>query len=117
MEFAQDISMIISSLKIYPGSVGRKDVLDIFRSLDWSLRETPGCLESSYSSGRRGDSEYFVQIALWRSEADLARFIRSSLFGRVMTAMELSKAPPEIRFHEIEHTRGMEYIESLREVV
>jgi hypothetical protein len=28
--------------------------------------------------------------------------------------MELSKAPPELRFHEILHTRGMEYIEELR---
>jgi len=108
--------MIISSLKIYPGPDVRKDVLDIFRSLEWSMKETAGCLESSYSTGRRGDSEYFAQIALWRSEADLARFIRSSPFDRVMTAMELSKVPPEIRFHEIEHTRGMEYIESLRAV-
>jgi heme-degrading monooxygenase HmoA len=108
--------MIISTLKVYPGSEGRKDVLDIFRSLDWSLKETPGVLDSSYSTGRRGDSEYLVQIALWRSEADLARFIRSSLFNRLMTVMELSKAPPEIRFHDISHTRGMEYIESLRAV-
>jgi quinol monooxygenase YgiN len=109
--------MILSSLKVYPGSDGRKDVLDILRSLEWSLKTTPGCLESSYSTGRRGDSEYIVMIALWQSEADLARFIRSGPFDRVMTVMELSKSPPEIRFHEIGHTRGMEYIESVRSAV
>jgi len=108
--------MIISSLKIYPGPDDRKDILDILRFLEWSLKETPGCLESSFSHGRRGDFGYFVQIALWRSEADLDRYLRSSSFDRALAAMELSEAPPEVRFHEIQRTRGMEYIESIRAV-
>jgi len=108
--------VIISSVKISPGPDNRKGVLDIFRSVDWSLKEAPGCIESSYTGGRNGDSEFLVQIALWRSEADLARFIRSVSFDRLLAAMELSKAPPEVRFHEIGNTRGMEYVESLRAV-
>lgn len=108
--------MIISSLKIYPGPDDRKDVLAIFRSLEWSLKETPGCLDTSCSCGRGGDTEYFVQVTLWRSDADLARYIRSGSFDRLLAAMELSKAPPEVRFHEISGTRGMEYIESVRAV-
>lgn len=106
--------MIISSVKIHPGTENRKSVLDVFRSVDWSLKEATGCIESSYTGGRNGDSEYLVQIALWRSEADLARYIRSGTFTRVLAAMELSKSPPEIRFHEINRTRGMDYIEELR---
>ena len=108
--------MIISTLKIYPGSGHRKDILDILRSMEWSLRGTPGCLEFSYSNCRKDDSEYFVQVALWRSEADLTRYIRSGSFDRMLAAMELSEAPPEVRIHEIQRTRGMEYIESLRAV-
>lgn len=108
--------MIISFVKIYPGPDNRKGVLDIFRSVDWSLKEAPGCIESSHTRGRDGDFESLVQIALWRSEADLARFIRSVSFDRVLAAMELSRSPPEVRFHEIGNTWGMEYIESLRAV-
>jgi heme-degrading monooxygenase HmoA len=109
--------MIISSVKIHRKSEGRKDVLAILRSLDWDLKEIPGCLESSLTADRRGDSEHLVQIALWRSEADLARFIRSDSFYRLIAALELSETLPEVRFHQIQHTRGMEYIESLRGAV
>src|SRR5512139_3498898 len=90
--YAHDFPVIISSVKIHSGPENRKSVLDVFRSVDWSLKEAPGCIESSYTGGRNGDSEYLVQIALWRSEADLARFIRSVSFDRVLAAMELSKA-------------------------
>jgi heme-degrading monooxygenase HmoA len=93
---------------------GRKDALSIFRSVDWALKDAPGCIESSCSAGRAGDSEYLVQVAFWRSEAELAGYLRSESFIRMLAAMELSKAPPELRFHEILHTRGMEYIEELR---
>jgi len=110
------MNMIISSLKIYPGPEDWKSVLAIFRTVDWSLKEVPGCIESSYTEGRNGVSEYLVQIVSWHSEADLARYIRSGSFDRLLSVMELSKVSPEIRFHVISETRGMEYVESLRAV-
>lgn len=50
----------------------------------------------------------------WRSLENLARYIQSDLYRRVLLAMELTVRPSEVSFLEASETQGWKWIESLR---
>ena len=55
-----------------------------------------------------------LYVEQWESEEDLQRHIRSDLYRRILEAMELSCRSPEVSFHSVSATAGMELIEALR---
>ena len=61
-----------------------------------------------------GEGQTILYLEQWQSRKTLDRHIRSELYFRVLSAMELADEPPEIYFHEVSDTRGLEYVESLR---
>ncbi len=50
----------------------------------------------------------------WDSEEEFERHIRSDMYRRVLEAMELSQVPPDLKFHHVADTRGMDLVEALR---
>jgi hypothetical protein len=54
-----------------------------------------------------------VEILIYGPRILLGRHIRSELYFRVLSAMELANEAPEIYFHEVSDTRGLEYVEAL----
>ena len=62
----------------------------------------------------QGEAQTILYLEQWQSRESLDRHIRSELYFRVLSAMELAREPPEICFHEVSDTRGLEYVESLR---
>jgi len=50
----------------------------------------------------------------WETEEALHDHIRSHLYLRLLTAMELSKQSPEVTFYYTAATKGFELIETLR---
>ena len=61
-----------------------------------------------------GSEETVLYVEQWESEEDLQRHIRSDLYRRILEAMELSCRSPEVAFHSVSATAGMELIEALR---
>lgn len=61
----------------------------------------------------QGEDHAVIYIERWRFRAEMIDHIRSPLFFRVLTALELSERPPEICFYEITGTEGMELIEGV----
>ncbi len=84
------------------------------------LRGMQGHLELSAdhlgSWVRESDSpcSHILYAEQWRSEEAIFHHIRSSLYRRVLGAMEFSTRAPEVSFYFVSHTRGMELIHDLR---
>jgi quinol monooxygenase YgiN len=106
-----DYFMIIALLKMNPEQGKRQEVVAIFRSLGGPLRVRQDCLACEVYEALEGEILYLEQ---WRSAEALHRHIQSALYMRILTAMELAAEAPEIHFHEVAGSKGMELIEALR---
>ncbi|MCK6621879.1 MAG: antibiotic biosynthesis monooxygenase [Calditrichaceae bacterium] len=106
--------MLIVLLKINPRPGKRQDTLDILRSLQLPLQVRQDCLACEVYETREGKGE-ILYLEQWRNKEALSRHIQSTLYLRILTAMELAAEAPEICFHEVADSRGMDLIEEIRE--
>ena len=53
-------------------------------------------------------------VVAWDSQESLERHIRSELFWKVLSLMEMSSTRPDIRFHTVNRTTGLEAVERIR---
>ena len=106
-------SMILSFAKINPLPGKQQVVLDILRSVIGRTRVKSGCMDCAVYTDQ-GEAQTILYLEQWQSREPLDRHIRSELYFRVLSAMELANEAPEIYFHEVSETRGFEYIEALR---
>ena len=106
-------SMILSFLKINPLPGKQQVVLDVLRSVIVPTRLKSGCMDCAVYTDQ-GEEQTILYLEQWQSRKPLDRHIRSELYFRVLSAMELAKEAPEIYFHEVSDTKGFEYIEALR---
>jgi quinol monooxygenase YgiN len=60
------------------------------------------------------DEPAILYLEQWRSQKELHRHIQSHLYLQILTAVDLACEPPEICFHEVTNSEGMELIEKLR---
>lgn len=105
--------MLLSVVKIYP-LPGREDVVaDVLSSLKGPVSAIADCLGCSVAieAGEGGAVCYTEQ---WRNRAALDRHLKSSLYSRVLEAMECSRQPPEVEFYEATGVGGLELVEYAR---
>jgi quinol monooxygenase YgiN len=107
------MSMMLAMVKIVPSPGKRQEILDILLSVKGPALAAPGCRACSIYE-EQGEEEAIAYFELWQSPAEMYRHIRSALYSRVLEAMELSSKKPEISFHTVLRTEGMDLIESLR---
>ena len=77
------------------------------------LAAQPGCTICRVLADVRDEGLLSLQVG-WDTEENLERHIRSDLFWKVLALMEISSRRPEIRFHTISRTEGLETIERIR---
>ena len=73
----------------------------------------PGCT-ACHIYEEQGPEPAVVLVETWESQAALEAHLRSEAYRRVLGAIELSGAPPEVRFDHVSATEGMELIERTR---
>ena len=105
--------MVISTLRIVPSPKQRSEVLEILLSVLGPTEIQPGCLSCGVSEEKRPDHAV-VFWAHWETESALHEHICSDFYPRLLVACELSKQPPEVCFHHVSATQGMDLIEQLR---
>jgi len=106
-------SMILSFARINPLPGKQQVVLDVLRSVIAPTRLKSGCMDCAVYADQ-GKGQTILYLEQWQSGEHLERHIRSELYFRVLSAMELANEAPEIYFHEVSDTRGLEYVEALR---
>ena len=105
--------MVICFLKIVPLSGKREAIFEILGSVMDLTRGRPGCLGCA-SYEEHSDQRSVLYVEQWESKEHLNRHIQSNLYNRVFCAMDLASQAPEISFHDVSETTGMDMIEALR---
>lgn len=88
-------------------------MLEILLSVQGPIRARPGCIACDIYE-EKGPEHAVVFVERWISDAALEMHVRSDVYLRVLTAMELCGGPPDIRFEHVSSADGMELIERLR---
>jgi len=107
------MAMIISTVKVMPVGKCRPDTLELLSSVQGPILAQPGCIGCWIYHDKAEHALIFW--GEWQTDAALHRHICSDLYRRVLLAMELSSERPEVCFHQIEETRGLDLIHELRE--
>ena len=105
--------MIVGTLRILPAPARRADVLQVFRAIQGPVLTQPGCL-ACHIYEEQGPEAAVVLVERWESQAALEAHLRSEAYRRILGAIELSGAPPEVRFDYVSATAGMELIDRSR---
>jgi quinol monooxygenase YgiN len=105
--------VIITLLRLIPRSEKRQEMMDMFLAIENQTRLKIGCVSCAIYE-QCSDEHAILYLDQWESKAQLDRHIQSGLYLWVLTAMELASEPPEISFHQVSDTKGLEFIESLR---
>jgi quinol monooxygenase YgiN len=105
--------MIVGTLRVRPAPDRRAQVLEVFHAVQGPVLAQPGC-SSCHIYEEHGPEPAVVLVETWESEATLRAHIRTESYRRILGAIELSGAPPEIRFDYVSSTAGMELVEQSR---
>jgi quinol monooxygenase YgiN len=113
MVLAKQFGVVFSIIRLFPAARQRTQVLDLLRSIQDLTMPSSGCLGCWVSE--QDYSQYHIRyVEQWESEETLHNHIRSDLYRRVLSAMELSKRQPEIVFYHADKSQGFELIEEVR---
>jgi len=105
--------MIHTSLKVVLPANRRGEAVRLIRSLVGPTSAEPGCLHcGSYTDAQNEDILCYVED--WQTEDDLQRHIRSSDYRKFLALMDLSSEPPDLKFHRVSETFGIEYVSRVR---
>lgn len=105
--------MIVGTLTLQPVASRRDDVLEILRSVRGPALAQQGCVDCHIYE-ESGPEGAVVFVERFESEEALEAHVRSDAYRRVLGAIELSGAPPEVRFDRVTASEGMELIERSR---
>jgi len=106
--------VIRASLKMEFPSHKRGEALELLKSLREPTRAEPGCVDCHVYQDLH-DENLIVLEEAWESRTDLDRHIRSHRYRHILALMETASKPPEMRFHTISHTAGMEVVKAARQ--
>jgi quinol monooxygenase YgiN len=91
----------------------RDEALRNFKSITKQCIYKPGSL-SCHIYGDLQENNVFLLNEVWRSEEDLNLHLRSASYLNLLVVTEMSLKQPEIRFHTISSSSGIETIEKAR---
>jgi quinol monooxygenase YgiN len=105
--------MIQVSLRIVAPAGRRDEIVQSFRSLLEPTRIKHGCLSCHFYQDV-ADENTFTYVEGWQTWEDLERHLRSEQYRRHLALIDLSAAPPELKFHTVSETLGIEYLTAVR---
>jgi quinol monooxygenase YgiN len=104
--------MIITLLQLKVSPKQRLNVLKTIHSMIGPTSAKSGCIDCGFYSKTQNDDE-LILLEKWESQADLENYIRSEEFRKVLLAIDMANEPPEIYFHTIATTEGMDLVEKV----
>jgi len=105
--------MVIALLELVPGMEKRQAMLEVLRFVEERVRTKPECLDCGVFEATNG-TRRVLYVEQWKSAKDLHAHLRSSLYLKILNAVELACEEPTISFHEVSRTESMELIWQLR---
>jgi quinol monooxygenase YgiN len=100
---------VLSILRIIVSSGRRKGALDLLNFLAGPMCNLPGCM-SCQGYQDVDNPNRLILVEEWESLEDLEKHIATDEYRKKLSFMDLSSQPPEILFHTVSETRGMDLI-------
>jgi quinol monooxygenase YgiN len=89
------------------------EALKILGSVAELCRVDPGCL-GCHIYGDLQEKNVLMLEEVWKAEEDLRLHLRSDEYRNLLLVLELALKRPEIRFHTVSSSTGIETIEKAR---
>lgn len=105
--------MVIASFRLFPGPDQRPELLRILRAVQGPTAFQPHCISCQLYE-EDGYEPSVLYLEHWDSDSEFQRQARSDRYRQVLEAVELSRREPEIRFHQVSNSRGIDLLEELR---
>jgi quinol monooxygenase YgiN len=105
--------VVIATFRLFPPREQRRQLLSILRSVQGPTKVQPHCTSCQVYE-EDGYEEAILYLEHWDSEPEFHRHVRSDQYRQVLEAVELSRRNPEIQFHQVGSTRGIDLLEELR---
>ena len=105
--------VVFSIIRFFPAGKHRAEVIELLRSVQDLARPSPGFV-GCWISEEETLHNHVRYSEQWESEEALHAHIQSGLYDRILTAMELSRQEPEVRFYYCSEVKGLELIEAAR---
>ena len=105
--------MLQASLRIVAPPERRDEIVQTFRSLVEPTEVKRGCLGCRFYQDV-ADKNALTYVEQWRTQEDCERHLRSEQYRKLLALIDLSTSPPELRFHTISETSGIEYLATVR---
>ncbi len=100
-------------LRLIPRAGKRQEMIEVVKGIESKARLKFGCASACVFEQVSPDHA-ILYVENWLSEEELHRHIQSDLYLWILAAMELAGEQPQICFHRVSDTRGLDMIESLR---
>jgi quinol monooxygenase YgiN len=113
--FTQIAPMIISLYILTTSPSRRQDLLDVLRSIVGPTIFRPGCITSRIFQNP-DNSATFLLYEEWNDARSLENHFATSIYYRLLSAMELCITKPDVVFIDGNLMRGMEWVEEIRAV-
>lgn len=105
--------MILSTIRIEMAPQKIDEALRVLRSVAELCRYDRGCVSCHiYNDLQKKDTLMLQEV--WRAEEDLTRHIRSEEYRNLLLVLEMAVKQPEIKFHSISRSTGLETIEKAK---
>jgi quinol monooxygenase YgiN len=91
------------------------EISEILSMVIRRVQYSRGCIQSELWKSK--DNYKFMVSEIWKTKTDFDRYVNSTLFKRLLAAMEMSSEKPEIKISESENIRGIELIEEVMKPV
>ncbi len=108
--------MYLSLIRIYPSQGNEHSIIDVLGSLKGPVAAIADCMACTITleTDETGAVCYSEQ---WRTREALDQHLRSTLFSRVLEAMEWSCKPPDVAFYSLRGIGGLELVEQARTIL
>jgi quinol monooxygenase YgiN len=105
---------VFSILRVTVSSKSRKGVLDLMYFIKGPMCNLPGCM-SCHGYQDVDNPNRLTLVEEWESLEDLEKHIATDDYRKKLSILDLSSQPPEILFHTVSETRGMDLITAVRD--
>jgi quinol monooxygenase YgiN len=105
--------VIISKLRLFPPGEQRQRTLAALRSVQGPTQVKPHCAASQVYE-EDGEAGAILYLEEWESEPEFRDHVRSDLYRRILAAIDLSTAPPELCFYDVSASHGLELVHQIR---
>jgi len=106
--------MIIETVEVIGSSTRNEELGRSLRSLLGPMRVEEGCVDCHLFQDPAKANSYRLEV-YWKTEDDLMRHVRSESYKKLLVLMEMGVEPPVVQFHEVSHTRGLEFVRAVRQ--